>query len=1004
MATDFLSSSPKNTVLVVGGGVAGMQASLVLAERGHRVLLVESRPSIGGLFPLLDNQFPTQSCGLCFMACDTPTYCPFIQCDLHANVEIWPFTTLDEVTREGETFRIRATQAPSSVDSEKCTDCGECEAVCPVAVPREFGDGLETRKAIYKHYPKAIAKGYVVDPEACTRCGKCREACGPGAIDLDASAHAVEFEAGAVLLAPGAELFAAHGKEEYGEGRYPNVLSAVRFERMLAAGSPSSGRVVRPSDGEIPKSLAFVQCVGSRDAEGGQGHCSSACCMFTLKQALFAKARHPELDIAVYYMDLRAFGKGYESYLRRAQAAGVRFVRALPSVIRQEPSGSLLLQVAGDGGPREDACDLAVLAAGFLQGSEAGRLARLFGLELREGGFAAGTELQPCETNVAGVFACGSFREPKDIPETTAEAACAAGLAARLLEPPAGAQTPELPTPADFRGEAPKIGVVLCSCEGFNDDRADFAELTQIAEGMAGVGFVRTLSHACSREGLGEVRRLFAEHEPNRLVLASCSQRIVERLHTRALREMGVHPGVLAIANLREACLESGGGTAAASAALRETIRKAWYAGFGPTARQSLETTVVVVGAGAAGLRASLTLAELGHAVHLVEREAELGGNAREARYTAKGGDPSKFLEGLLEAVTSHPKVRVYRGSRVASAAGRLGAFRTRVETPEGPVEVLHGAVLLATGAREQKPRSYGYGTSPKIVTQRELEILLAEGKLAARRIAMIQCVESREEGEGCRPWCSRVCCTQAVKNALKILELEPSAEVTVLYRDLRTYGAFEHGYRLARDRGVLFTPYELSKRPRVHVVGDTVRLSYFEPALERELSVEPELLVLSSGMAPDEEENARLAALFGVEAGEGGFFVEKNPKAATTDFARKGVYMAGLCHAPRHLEESLVHAGAAAARCSVLLARGARSPSDRSSYVVEKLCSRCGLCVEACPYGARSLHSSRNVAAVDDLLCEGCGACAAACPNKAAQQYGFAPRQVLLGLEELLT
>jgi heterodisulfide reductase subunit A len=431
---------------------------------------------------------------------------------------------------------------------------------------------------------------------------------------------------------------------------------------------------------------------------------------------------------------------------------------------------------------------------------------------------------------------------------------------------------------------------------------------------------------------------------------------------------------------------------------VREAVRRAWYGVFGPAGRESLEKTALVVGGGAAGMRVALDLAALGHAVHLVEKQAELGGNLR-----AGSGAGRELVEGLAASVRAASNVHVYAGATVSGAKGRLGAFRTEVETGSGKVEILHGAVIFATGASEAKPRTYGYGASPKVVTQRELEARLAAGSLGAKRVAMIQCVESREEAAGCRPWCSRLCCSQAVKNALAIVASDPQAEVTVLYRDLRTYGTLEHSYRSAREQGVLFTPYDLARRPRVEVAGDQVKLTYFEPALERELTAEPDLLVLSVGMAPDGEEATRLAGLYGVEVGEGGFYREKSPKAATTDFVRKGVYMAGLCHAPKHAAESLAQAGAAAARCSALLARGGRRISEKSSYVVEKLCSRCGACVETCPYGARELDLERNAAAVDALLCEGCGACTVACPNKAAQQYGSSPKQVLLGLEELL-
>ena len=395
--------------------------------------------------------------------------------------------------------------------------------------------------------------------------------------------------------------------------------------------------------------------------------------------------------------------------------------------------------------------------------------------------------------------------------------------------------------------------------------------------------------------------------------------------------------------------------------------------------------------------------AALGHSVHLVEQHEVLGGNLGTARFTLKGGDAQALLKDLEGKVRNHEQVQVYTGAKVVAAQGRVGAFRTELETAQGAVEVLHGAVAFATGAGEVKPSVYGYGESGKVVTQKELEGRLADGEVSAKDVVMIQCVESRETAEGCRPYCSRVCCTHALKNALKILDGDPEAQVTVLYRDLRAYGANEHAYREARDRGVLFVPFGLDQRPAVAASGDSVSVRYTDPGLGAEVTDTPDLLVLSTGMAPDGSGNARLAGLYGVETDANGFFREKSAKAATTDFTVKGVYMAGLCHAPKHIEESLVQAGAAAGRCSALLSKD-RASSEKASYVVEKLCSRCGICVDVCPYNARSLDmDDAQVAVVDAVACEACGACTMACPNKAAQQYGFAPKQFLLGLDELL-
>ncbi|TAL17835.1 CoB--CoM heterodisulfide reductase iron-sulfur subunit A family protein [bacterium] len=991
----------ENTAVVVGGGPAGMQASLALAARGHQVFLVDSAPSVGGLFPLLDNQFPTQSCGLCFMACDTPTYCPFLQCHLHENVETISSATVSSAERSGENWKLHLSCAPSRVNPEKCTDCGACEAVCPVEVKREFGEGLETRKAVYRYYPKAIAKGYAIDSENCTRCGKCVSACKSGAIDLDAPVSSRTIEGKAVILSFGAEIYPASGKGEFGYNRYPNVLSAVKFERMLAAGSPSLGLPVRPGDGKTPGSLAFIQCVGSRDPAYGRPHCYSVCCMFALKQALFVKERSPELTVTVYYMDIRAFGKDYEKYYTKAKELGIEFVRAIPSVIRHSPAtGDLDIEVREGGKPVLRRHELVVLSAGFTQGEGAKKLAGVFGLTLSPNGYSCG-EFTPCETGLPGLFVCGNLSGAKDIPDATQEGSLAAALAGELLNAPASEGLAAAPTPADWREEAPKIGVVLCECDGFNTSKVPFDVLAGEISVDPSVAFVERVSHACSKAGMSEVRSLFAEKEPNRLVLAACTERIVEDHYRHMFKTMGVHEGALEFSSLREAVMT--GDPAAPLASVRSALKSSELTGFSGTVRESADKSVLVVGGGVAGLSAAHRLSSLGHPVYLVEKEEELGGLAVTSAYTVKGGDPKKFVEALIEKVNAAPNVKVYTGARITNAKGRIGAFRTTLETGDGEAELAHGGVVFATGAVPASPAVYGLGKNPKIITQKGMEKLLAGGCFRGGSVVMIQCAGSREEGEGKLPYCSRVCCTQALKNARKIKELSPDSQVTILYRDLRAYGDYELLYRKAREEGVLFTSFDPGNPPVVEAAENSIQVSWLEPSFGETLTEMPDYLVLSVGMVPAIEENLRLSSLYGVEIDDNGFFTEKNAKSATTDLTLPGLYVAGTAHAPKHIGEAVTQAGAASARLSALLSAGELTAPFNVSTVDERLCSRCGLCVETCPYGAREIDEEKKTAAVDAVLCKACGSCVTVCPNKAAKQFGYSPNQILSSLDEIL-
>lgn len=995
----------KDAVLIVGAGIGGMQAALLLAGAGYRVHLLDRAPALGGSMPLLDRTFPTNSCGLCLMSPDLPAYCPFIECERHPNIEILAYAEVGSLEGEAGDFRVSILRKARYVDPERCTGCGDCASVCPVEVPRELGEGLEKRKVIYRPYPQAIPSAYLIDREACTECGECLKVCKAEAIDLEMEDEHLQLGVGAVILTPGFQPFLAELKGEFGYGRYPNVVTGFQFERMLSLTSPSHGLPQRPFDGQPPKRIAFIQCVGSRDPSQGRGYCSSVCCMYATKQAILAKERAPESEITLFYMDLRTFGKGYDRYLQQARKGyGVNYQRSMVSAVKQEPrSKNLFLSYVGeDGRPREEEFELVVLSTGFVPPPGAQELAQRVGIALNEYDFCQTAEFAPTETSRPGVFMAGCFGEPKDIAETVAEAASAAANTAGLLGRSRTPSPKEYPPEREVAEEEPRVGVFICRCGEEIAQAVDMNQLKEFIQGLKEVALVQEVGYACRPEGLQEIKEAITGEGPNRVVVAGCTHRLYEAPLQVALREAGLNPYLLERANLREGCAwahrnRPREATAKAKSLLEMAVAKA--RSLKPLERATHEVTpgVLVIGGGLAGMTAAFGLAEQGFQVYLVEKEKELGGNLRHLYYTLKGSDSQALLRSLIEKAESHPHIEVLKETEVISCEGSVGRFHSTLLTGDEESMVEHGVIIVATGGQEEKPIEYLYGQDRRVVTQRELEARLTRNEgLEELTMVMIQCVGSREEG---RPYCSQVCCSQAIKNALRIKEMKPETKVFVLYRDMMTYGFQEEYYRQAREAGVIFIPYE--KKPRVTSGDDGLRVWVEDPLLNRELKLEADLVVLSPGIAPSE--NGRLAQILGITLDDDGFFQEANPKVAPMDSGVAGIFLCGLAQGPKPISHSISQANGVALKAASLLAKERLVGKATVPTVNERLCSGCGLCVSLCPYEARRLNEETRVAEVIELLCQGCGLCAVACPNGATQQNLYEMRQVMAVMDAAL-
>jgi heterodisulfide reductase subunit A len=1004
------------TALVVGSGLAGMTAAHHLAEWGMHVTLADRQPHLGGAFLLLDHTFTTDSCGLCLALPRQPSYCPTIASTLHPRIAPLPGTVLDALEGGPGDFVATLRQAPRLVDPDLCDNCGACAAVCPASRPRSlwgrflFGD---PQKAIYPPPPRAVPFVYAIDPDFCTRCGACAAACPWGAIDLEAAPAESQVEIDAVVLAPGFAAFDAARAAEYGWGRCADVVTSLELERMLNRSGPTGGRLLRPSDGQPPRRVAFIHCVGSRSEKLGRPYCSSSCCMITAKQVGLAKQVAPETEVTVFTMDVRASGKGYERYFQRVAALpGVTYRRGLPAAVLESPGGQGLRLLTPDG---EEAFDLVVLAVGTGPAEGARELAARAGVALDEYGFVLPGEGGPGSTSRSGVFATGSALVPADVPKTVTQATASAAQTISAALAIGG--LPSIPSPGPspsyclreegegggvggLSDQPPRIGLFLCTCHGSLENALDFSALAAWGERQRGVAHVELVEAACQESGQAAVERAVEEHGLNRVVIAGCSLRLYTEGFDALMARLGLPPRLLARADIREGAAWAHAGdlavaTAVARGALAMAVaglRETPYEPFSTSPQEDAAGRVLVLGGGLAGMTAALTLDALGVTCDLVEREAELGGNLREVARTLDGLDAQALLAKTVARVREAERVCVWAGAELVTWSGVRGDFVAEIRLGGEVKQERYGGLIVATGAQQVEPQEYLYGKRPGVITQRELESQIPNLQSAGpQSVVMIQCVGSRDD---VHPYCSRICCAQAIKNALALKALDPDIAVTILFRDVRAMGMHELYYERARRLGVMFLQYDEDRRPEVEIGDFGLQVAVWESTVGEELVLKPDLVVLSTGIEPNVD-SAVLAESIGAALDEDGFFAEAHPKLRPTDLAQPGVFLCGLAYGPGFIEESITQARAAALRAALAVARPQEPRRDVAS-VVQKLCSFCGLCVTHCPYGARVLDDEERFARVLDHLCQGCGVCVAVCPNGASRQPALEPVQLL--------
>ncbi len=1009
-------------VMIVGGGISGIQAALDLGTAGFKVYLVDKAPTIGGHMSQLDKTFPTNDCSMCI---ESPK---FVECNRHPNIELMTYTEVDRVEGQAGDFKVTLVKKARYIEETKCTGCTTCVEYCPVVYPDQFNQGISKNKAIHIYFAQAIPlKPYIDD--SClylkeSKCRICEGVCNSKAIDFNKTPEKIGVRVGAVILSPGYEPYDPKLRGEYHYGEFVNVVTSMDYERLLCATGPYEGEILRASDRKHPHKIAWLHCIGSRQVlPGGNSYCSAVCCTYTQKQVILTKDHDADATCTIFHNDIRSYGKDFERFYQRTEKLpGIKFIRGYASIVREDPETKnvKVRYSTFDDGVKEEEFDMVVLSVGLNPPTDNRGLADKFGIELNEHGFCKTNPINPMETTRSGIFISGAFQGPIDIPESVLTASGAGSQCGELLDYRRGNLAKErvYPQERDVSQEEPKVGVYVCHC-GANIGRiVDVPATVQYSLTLPNVVHAEESLFICSTEAAAMLAKDIKERGLNRVIVAACTPRTHEPLFRDTLREAGINQYYFEFSNIREHCSwvhskEKEAATQKAQKSIRMSVARARL--LQPLQEFDLPVNkkALVVGGGIAGMTSALSIAKQGHHVYLIEKEQELGGIARKLHYTLEGLDVQAFLHDLILKVYQHPLVHVFTGATFEDAGGYVGNFVTKVQSEGRVTEIKHGAIVIATGAEVYQPTEYLYGEDDRVLTHLELEEKVAEGNekvVNAQSIVMIQCVGCRNED---RNYCSRICCQESIKNALTLKEINPEMEIYILYRDIRTYGFKEDYYREAADKEVKFIRYEPDFKPQVEASEDddgrpVLKVVLPDPVLDKTLEIDASIVVLAAAVIPSEGRK-EITQLFKVALSPDEFFQEAHVKLRPVDFGAEGIYLCGFAHYPKLLSETISQAFGAAGRVLTLLSNDTVIASGSVCEVDESRCMGCGECVSACTYGAISLNQKSKRAEVNTVLCKGDGLCNAKCPTGAINLKHYTEEQLIsqidacfLNLEEI--
>ncbi len=992
------------SVLVAGAGVAGIHAALNLANLGFKVYLLDKEAAIGGkmsqLYRTAEDNFA--------LGAITPI---ILEASNNPNIQIMPLTQIEAVNGEPGAFTVSLKKAPRYVDIVKCVTCSLCWRACPVKVPSEFNYGLGTRNAIYMPYGGAAPNKPSIDPETCLnlngkeKCTKCADVCPSNAINFNDKETMLELKVGALILTPGIEPFKdAPEVKAFGYGKMANVLDNFQMDRLVSIYGPTAGELKRPSDGKIAKKIAFIQCVGSRKPEekksGAQNlkYCSSICCMHAIRSSLTIKGRDESNDISIFHNDIMAIAKTNEDIYSEARQKAVQFIRSQVTSVSEVPDTKdvLIHYLSEDGKEADETFDLVVLSLGLVPSKEGIRLMKTLGIKLNAEQFPELPEYS--RMALPGVAIAGSFRALADSPEAVADAQAAVMEVVELLASvPDVLPSTSLPPETDVAGGEPRVGVYICDCGGIIPKVIDTDALLKFSGRLEGVVDTLKLAYACQADGMQQMKSSIQSHDVNRVVFVGCSYRSFLPKLQNLIREAGLNKFLVEMVNARELGAwvhinEKEQANERVRAELKGVVAKAKGLKPLPVSIRDVTQKGLVVGGGVAGMVAALSIASQGIPVDIIEKTDKLGGNANRLSLS--------YPDSLKKMIKENPRINVLYNAELKELRGRVGRFTARVQTPEGGSTGEYGAIVVAAGGKEYRPNEYLYGSDKNVITQLELEELIKKGGPELKRInsaAVIHCVGSRNNE---RPYCSRLCCTQAVRNSLKLKEINPKVQIYHLHRDIRTYFLNDILYQNAQKEGVSFIRYDENRGLDVSQKGGlTIRLN--DSQTQKEVELKADLLILNAAVLPGED-NKTLSRLLGIPLDKWGFFQEESYMTfSPVVMSKKGISICGLAHGPKTMDESVSQARAAAAEALSVLSKEKLTRQAVHAEVNPGKCIACLTCVRLCPYGVPFINEDR-VAQILPFECRGCGICVSGCPNDAIELKSFTDDDVVPQIEAM--